>query len=67
MIDARLSVFGKLLKLSGRMDIVMSQVSLNTSNSRGAWGTGPKVVAAGTACACLPACCRDWTVGGPRV
>ena len=59
MIEARLSVFNRLLRLSGRLDIVLSQVSQHASNNRGALGSGPKVLAAGAW-----ALCRSGTCGG---
>ena len=67
MIEARLSVFNRLLRLSGRLDIVLSQVSQHASNNRGALGSGPKVLAAGAwafcrsgTCGVLRACHRSY-------
>ncbi len=48
MIEARLSVFDRLCRLSGRLDIVLSQLTQHTSRTKAALGKGPKVVSAGT-------------------
>jgi hypothetical protein len=47
MIEARLSVFNRLLRLSGRLDIVLSQLSHHSISSQALLGKGPKVVSAG--------------------
>lgn len=46
MIEARLSVFDRLCRLSGRLDIVLSQLTQHTSRTKAVLGKGPKVVSA---------------------